>query len=123
MMHAAVPRPRQESPGGAPPAGLCCEDHSRIEKPTMTSMIRLARNRDIVGREVTQPKQLKLMSVEDVADYAKVSTQTVRRWIKAGYLKIYRAGRQIRIDEADLLAYLSGQAGRDPDRHVLSISA
>jgi excisionase family DNA binding protein len=72
----------------------------------MTSTIRLARKPDTVGREVTQPKQLKLLSVREAAGYAKVSPQTVRRWIKAGLLKIYRAGRQIRIDESDLLAYL-----------------
>jgi excisionase family DNA binding protein len=54
-------------------------------------------------------RPLKLMSVQDAANYAKVSTQTVRRWIKAGQLKIYRAGRQIRIDEFDLVDYLSLQ--------------
>ena len=54
-------------------------------------------------------RPLKLMSVQDAANYAKVSTQTVRRWIKAGCLKIYRAGRQIRIDESDLVDCLSLQ--------------
>ena len=53
------------------------------------------------------PRSLKLMSVQDAAEYADVSTQTVRRAIKAGCLKIYRAGRQIRIDESDLVKYLS----------------
>ena len=72
----------------------------------MTPTIRLARKPGIVGREVTKPQPLKLLSVLEAADYAKVSPQTVRRWIKAGDLKVYRAGRQIRIDEADLLAYL-----------------
>ena len=33
-------------------------------------------------------------------------TQTIRRWITAG-LKIYRAGRQIRIDEQDLMDFIS----------------
>ena len=59
------------------------------------------------NREGTAPRSLKLLSVKDSADYAKVSTQTVRRAIKAGHLKIYRAGRQIRIDETDLVQYLS----------------
>jgi excisionase family DNA binding protein len=68
--------------------------------------IRLARKPDTVGREVAKPQLLKLLSVQEAAGYAKVSPQTVRRWIKAGLLKIYRAGRQIRIDESDLLAYL-----------------
>jgi excisionase family DNA binding protein len=47
-----------------------------------------------------------LLTVLEAADYASVSTQTVRRWIRAGDLRILRAGRQIRIDESDLVAYL-----------------
>jgi excisionase family DNA binding protein len=52
---------------------------------------------------------LKLLSVKDAAAYAKVSTQTVRRLIKAGDLKTYRVGRQIRIDESDLIANITPQ--------------
>jgi excisionase family DNA binding protein len=59
-----------------------------------------------LARRFAQPRPLRLLSVREAASYAKVSTQTVRRWIKAGYLKIYRAGRQIRIDDSDLLGYL-----------------
>ena len=47
------------------------------------------------------------MSIQEAADYAKVSTQTIRRWIKSGSLKIYRGGRQVRIDESDLVNFLS----------------
>jgi excisionase family DNA binding protein len=36
-----------------------------------------------------------------------VSTQTMRRLIKAGDLKTYRVGRQIRIDESDLIANIT----------------
>jgi len=57
--------------------------------------------------EFPSPKQLRLRTVAEAAHYAKVSTQTIRRAIKAGHLKFYRAGRQIRIDEADLVQYLS----------------
>jgi excisionase family DNA binding protein len=40
------------------------------------------------------PRSLNLLSVKDAAAYGKVSTQTVRRLIKAGKLKTYRvAGR------------------------------
>lgn len=52
-------------------------------------------------------RTLKLRSVKESADYCKVSTQTIRRAIKSGHLQIYRAGRQIRIDEADLIQYPS----------------
>jgi excisionase family DNA binding protein len=55
----------------------------------------------------TPPRSLKLLSVRESAGYARISQQTIRRAIKAGRLKIYRAGKQIRIDEADLVQYLS----------------
>lgn len=59
----------------------------------------------IAWLETTAPAEL--LSVQEAADYAKVSTQTVRRWIKSRKLKIYRAGRQIRIDKSDLVDLLS----------------
>lgn len=51
--------------------------------------------------------KLSLLSIRTAADYAGVSASTVRRWIKSGSLKTYRAGKQVRIDEADLIASLS----------------
>jgi excisionase family DNA binding protein len=55
------------------------------------------------------PHSLKLLTLKDAAGFAKVSTQTVRRLIKAGDLKTYRVGRQIRIDESDLIANITPQ--------------
>ena len=57
--------------------------------------------------EFPSPKQLRLRTVAEAAHYAKVSTQTIRRWIRSGSLKFYRGGRQIRIDESDLVNFLS----------------
>ena len=57
--------------------------------------------------KVPLPRPLKLLTVAEAAHYTKVSTQTLRRAMKAGRLKFYRAGRQIRIDEADLVEFLS----------------
>ena len=48
--------------------------------------------------------------MQEAANSASVSKQTVRRWIRAGDLRVLRAGRQIRIDESDLLAYLHRDA-------------
>ena len=56
---------------------------------------------------VPPPTPLNLRSIKEAALYCKVSTQTIRRAIKSGALQIYRAGKQIRIDEADLIKYLS----------------
>jgi excisionase family DNA binding protein len=61
-------------------------------------------------RRAVPPRCLTLLTVQEAADYAAVSKQTVRRWIRAGDLRILRAGRQIRIDESDLLAYLHRDA-------------
>jgi excisionase family DNA binding protein len=58
---------------------------------------------------VKQQASLRLLSIHDAAQYSGVSRTTVRRWIKAGELKIYRAGRQIRINEQDLVEFLSGE--------------
>jgi excisionase family DNA binding protein len=61
-------------------------------------------------RRVLPPRCLTLLTVQQAADYAAVSKQTLRRWIRAGDLRILRADRQIRIDESDLLAYLHRDA-------------
>ena len=53
------------------------------------------------ARPVASPPP-SLVSIRDAADYYQVSQQTVRRMIKAGKLKVYRVGRQIRIDQDDL---------------------
>ena len=61
----------------------------------------------LIGKEAGYPKRLELLTIKEAAVFAKVSTQTLRRALKAGHLKFYRAGRQIRIDESDLVNYLS----------------
>ena len=53
-----------------------------------------------------QPQKLpNLFTIKDVAAYAKVSPKTVRRWIDAKELPVYRLGRAIRISEEDLRAF------------------
>ena len=61
----------------------------------------------LIGNETGSAKKLELLTIKEAAVFAKVSTQTLRRGMKAGHLKFYRAGRQIRIDESDLVNYLS----------------
>ena len=48
-----------------------------------------------------------LYTVRETATYAHVSAKTVRRWLNAGVLPFHRLGRNIRIAEADLLAFLA----------------
>lgn len=59
------------------------------------------------GEQTQARGGLCLISIREAAAYAKVSATTVRRWIASGALKVYRAGRQIRINESDLIAFLS----------------
>jgi excisionase family DNA binding protein len=58
------------------------------------------------ARPMASPPQ-SLLSVRDAADYFHVSQQTVRRMIKSGKFKVYRVGRQIRIDQDDLVNSMS----------------
>jgi len=55
-----------------------------------------------------KPSTMPLLSVADVAERLNVSEKTVRRQIKDGSLPTHRVGRNLRISEDDLQAYLSG---------------
>lgn len=56
-------------------------------------------------------EQMKLLTVQEVADAMKVSGKTVRRLIKRGDLRAYKVGDrgQLRVNELDLEGYLEGQ--------------
>jgi excisionase family DNA binding protein len=47
-----------------------------------------------------------LFSIPEVAACLKVDPKTVRRWIDRGELPVHRLGRQIRISEPDLMAFV-----------------
>ncbi len=51
-------------------------------------------------------------SVTETAKLLKVNPKTVRRWIENGDLTVHRFGRQIRITEPDLVAFI--RQHRDP---------
>jgi excisionase family DNA binding protein len=59
------------------------------------------------ARKRLPPDRLRLYAVDAVAEQLGVSTKTVRRWIAAGDLPVYRLGRQLRISEADLAAFIA----------------
>nr|WP_237180370.1 helix-turn-helix domain-containing protein [Roseomonas haemaphysalidis] len=56
-------------------------------------------------------RQARLLSVVEVATRLAVSTKTVRRSITQGDLRVHRLGRQIRISEEDLQAFLARHRG------------
>jgi excisionase family DNA binding protein len=48
------------------------------------------------------------VTIPETAARLKVSPKTVRRWIEHGTLKAHRFGKQIRIAESDLAAFIEG---------------
>ncbi len=51
--------------------------------------------------------EVRLLTIPDVAEFCRVSTRSVRRWIKAGELPAIRLGRQWRIVRRDLEGFLN----------------
>lgn len=49
------------------------------------------------------------LTPQEVSALLRVSTQTVRRWIKEGELPAYKVGRAWRIKEVDLNKWLNGR--------------
>ncbi|MBT3400536.1 MAG: helix-turn-helix domain-containing protein [Rhodospirillaceae bacterium] len=47
-----------------------------------------------------------LLTIKQTADHLQVSTKTIRRWITSGDLTPHRFGRQWRISELDLQAFI-----------------
>jgi excisionase family DNA binding protein len=47
-----------------------------------------------------------LLTIGQVAETLQISTKTVRRWVEGGDLIAHRIGRQWRISEADLQAFI-----------------
>jgi len=74
---------------------------SEVEMPTKTST-------DVFGVEPGAQKRLNLLTLKEAASFARVSVSSIRRWMRDEELRFYKAGRQKRIDEADLVKFLSG---------------
>lgn len=58
-------------------------------------------------RPMASQRLPRLYTVRETATYAQVSAKTIRRWLMSGVLPFHRLGRNIRIAEADLLAFLA----------------
>lgn len=51
----------------------------------------------------------RFLSVAGIAQQLLVSTKTIRRWIAHGELHVHRVGRQLRVAEEDLNAFLAAR--------------
>ncbi len=49
----------------------------------------------------------RLLTIHDVADFLRIDPKTVRRLVKSQRLAAYKVGRQWRISERDLWAFLT----------------
>lgn len=58
-----------------------------------------------------------LLTIHEVADLLKVKESTVRTWIKDGDLRAVKFGREWRVVQKDLEAYLDAHANRPPVSH------
>ena len=56
---------------------------------------------------IPAPPLPRFFSVTETAASLKVSQKTVRRWIARGDLNVHRFGRQIRVSEGDLKAFIA----------------
>jgi excisionase family DNA binding protein len=63
---------------------------------------------NVAGPQTGPQPRLNLLTLKEVAGYARVSISTVRRWVSDDGLPVYRAGRQKRVDEKELVKFLSG---------------
>jgi excisionase family DNA binding protein len=67
-----------------------------------------------------EPGQDRLLTVREVADYAQLSQKAVRRAIAQGELQATRLRGRLRIDPADLQAWIEAnryRPARDDDDH------
>lgn len=51
----------------------------------------------------------RLLTAAEVAEHLRVSTMTIYRLVRRGELPAVRVGRNYRVRESDLTAYLEGQ--------------
>lgn len=56
--------------------------------------------------DVSMPTS-RLLTIHDVADFLRIDPKTVRRLVESNQLTAYKVGRQWRITERDLWAFLA----------------
>ena len=54
----------------------------------------------------------KILTLEEAAEFLKVSKSAIRKWLKSGKLKGHKAGRVWRFFQADLVSWLKENGGK-----------
>lgn len=65
-----------------------------------------------------EPPPSPYMTTAEAGEYARVSSHTIRRWIRDGRLEIHGAGRHLRVRLDDLIEALRPQSRRHTARRV-----
>lgn len=62
-----------------------------------------------------------LMTVHDAADFLQIRESTVRALIKDKRLRAVKIGKEWRIAQMDLMAFLNENANRDPEAEEVAL--
>lgn len=68
----------------------------------IADLVRVEVDRRVAEAITGRPAAAELLTTAEAAAHAKVTPETVRRWVAAGKLSEHRAGREVRIARADL---------------------
>ena len=56
-----------------------------------------------------------LLTPPQVAERLQVNERTVTQWLRKGYLRGFKIGKEWRVSEADLKTFLEASANKPPD--------
>lgn len=61
---------------------------------------------------MTEQQKMKFYTVQQVSDLLQIHYSTITKWLREGYIKGYKSGKQWRISQADLDEWLEEHANR-----------
>lgn len=68
---------------------------------------------------LTKPANDEYLSTDEAAEFAHVTTGTIRRWVRSRKLKRYNAGSHIRVRRADIERLLNPQPAETPTERAI----
>lgn len=94
--------------------GYKCEDCE--EEVFVAKEVRMI---DKLIRAIDDKPAMDILNLDEIAEYLRVSNQTVYNMIRAGRIRAYKVGREWRFLRADIMAYLDSTSNES----VLSMAA
>ena len=65
---------------------------------------------------LADPMDEQLLTPPQVAERLQVNERTVTQWLRKGYLRGFKIGKEWRVSAADLKNFLNASANKPPDR-------